>query len=154
MRTDKKLEQLAGLRLFAGADRKQLDRIAGCCTEVRLSAGQVLCRQGRLAREVIVLDDGHAWVHVDGRQASELLPGDVFGGIAVLTAQPYPATVTASTAVRALTLTCAELRAVLDAAPMLAARMLSTVTVLDRAAVVPVPRDARTDARETTSAST
>ena len=152
MRKDDKVEHLAGIRLFAGADRKQLDRIAGCCTEVRLSAGQVLCRQGRFARELLVIDDGHASVQVDGRQAYELGPGDVFGGIAVLAAQKHAATVTASTAVRVLTLTRAELRAVLDAAPMLAARILTPVAVPEPAVTVPQPRDEHVAARQGTSA--
>lgn len=134
---DGKLEHLAGVPLFAGVDRKQLDRIAGCCTEVRFSAGQVLCRQGRMARELLVVDEGHAWVHVDGRQAYELGPGDVFGGVAVLGAQEHTATVTASTAVRVLTLTRAELCAVLDVAPMLAARLLRTVAVHQPATTPP-----------------
>lgn len=143
---DYKLQHLAGVPLFAGADRKQLDRIAGCCTEVRLSPGQVLCRQGGVARELILVDEGHASAQVDGRLAYELGPGDVVGGIAVLSAQRYAATVVASTSIRVLTLTRAEVCAVLDAAPMLAVRLLRTVAVRESVTVPPQPRDGRVGA--------
>lgn len=129
---DRKLEKLADITLFAGADRKQLGRIAGCCTEVRLPRGQVICRQGRLAREFIIVEEGQASLQVDDRSVYELAPGDCFGDLALLTGQENDATVTASTAMTVLTLTCAELCSVLDAAPFVAARMLKTRAVTGR----------------------
>lgn len=143
---DRKVEQMAGIPLFAGADHTQLDRIAGCCTQVRLPAGKVLCRQGQVARELLVVEEGHAWVQVDDRKMYELAPGDYFGGLALLAGQESSATLTASTAMAVLTLTRAELCSVLDAAPFLAPRLLRTSVVPGRQAqAIPDQRGQRVD---------
>ena len=142
MSKDMKVAQLAGISLFSTVDRGRLHRIAGCCTEVRLSTGQVLCRQGGRAREVLVVEKGFAAVQVDGRTVGELTPGDCFGGLAALAAQQCSATVRALTPMRVLALTRAELCAVLEIAPELAGRLLRTAERRPVAAV-PEPRAPR-----------
>jgi CRP-like cAMP-binding protein len=121
---DSKLGDLARIPLFTKATRRDLERIGQCSTQVRVSPGQVLCRQGVLARQVIVLEDGHASVDVDGRQVDELVRGDVFGEAAVLATARYDGTVIALDAVRLLVFTPAEFSTLLAVAPFVAERLL------------------------------
>ena len=141
MRKDRKLQDLAGIPLFAEVDRRELDRIAQSSTQVRVTTGQALCRQGRLARQLVLVEAGHAAVLVDGRQVDVLARGDFFGETAVLGSQRYAATVIASTPMLVLTFTRPELSSVLPAAPTVAARMLRAVAGR-RSAAVPVPGQA------------
>ena len=124
MSKDRKLDDLAALPLSATASRAELERIAQCCTQARVRPGAVLCRQGAVARQVLVVEDGHAAVHVDGRQVDELVRGDIFGEAAVLATAKYDATVTAVDCMRVLVFTPEEFSAVLAVAPLVAVRVL------------------------------
>lgn len=124
---DMKLKQLASISLFAGTGRRELERIAQLSTGVWLPAGEVLCRQGRRACELIVVREGLATVHIDDREVGVLVPGDFFGELPLLSGQAYTATVTAATPMHVLVLTRAEFSSLLDDAPVVAARILSTL---------------------------
>src|SRR3712207_1222225 len=92
-RHDAKIDRLAGVPLFAGIDRRHLDRIAALCTDIAVPAGQVLCRQGQHGSEFFVIENGTASVTVDGRPAGTLGPGDFFGELALLDGGERSATV-------------------------------------------------------------
>jgi CRP/FNR family cyclic AMP-dependent transcriptional regulator len=124
---DMKLERLASIPLFAGTGPRELRRIAQLSTDVRLPAGETLCRQGRRAREMIIVHEGLATVHVDGRQVGVLVPGDFFGELPLLSGQAYTATATAATPMHVLILTRAEFASLLEDAPVVAARILRTL---------------------------
>ncbi len=137
---DMKLDQLAGISLFAGAGRRELERIAQLSTGVWLPAGEVLCCQGTRACELIVVREGLATVHIDGRQVGVLVPGDFFGELPLLSGQAYTATVRAATPMHVLMLTRAEFSSLLDDAPVVAARILRTLGAR-RWAAVEVPEE-------------
>lgn len=127
MSQDAKTARLAAVPLFAGAGRRQLEQIASMCTEVSVTAGQVLCREGGPGHEFFVLEHGSAEVTVDGRRVAEVGPGDFFGELALLDGGARTATVTALTDGQVLVLTAAEFAGLLDSEPSVAVRMLPAI---------------------------
>jgi len=127
MPQDAKLDRLAGIPLFAGAQRRQLERIARLCTEVTVPPGRVLCRQGESGREFFVIEEGTVTVSNSDRQLATLGPGDFFGELALLDGKTRNATVTADSKVRLLVLTRQEFAAVLDDDPAVAVQMLPAI---------------------------
>jgi CRP-like cAMP-binding protein len=125
---DPKTVRLGELALFAGASRRQLERIASLCTEVRVAAGTVLTREGGPAHEFFVLEDGRAEVTAGGDRLAEFGPGDFFGELALLDGSgTRTATVTAVTDATLLVLTTAEFTGLLDSEPTVAVRMLPAI---------------------------
>ncbi len=124
---DMKLDRLAGIPLFAGTGRRELERIGQLSTGVWLPASEVLCCQGTRACEMIIVQEGLATVHMDGRQVGVLVPGDFFGELPLLSGQAYTATVIAATPMHVLMLTRAEFSSLLEDAPVVAARILRTL---------------------------
>jgi CRP/FNR family transcriptional regulator, cyclic AMP receptor protein len=127
MQQDAKIERLAGIPLFAGTGARELDRVARLCTEVRLPAGAVLCREGETGREFFVLESGTVSVQVGGQRVAGLGPGDFFGELALLDAGPRTATVVADTEVRVLVVSRQEFAGLLEQEPHLAVRMLPAI---------------------------
>lgn len=117
MSKDMELDGLAGISLFAGMGRGELQRIAQLSTGVWLPASEVLCRQGTRAREMIIVQEALATVHMDGRQVGVLVPGDFFGELPLHSGQVYTATVMAATPMHVLILTRAEFSSSLEETP-------------------------------------
>ncbi len=127
MRHDAKTERIAAVPLFADADDRHLQRIASLCTEVRASAGEVLCREGESGQEFFVLLEGTVTVSAGGRELTTLGPGDFFGELALLDGKARSATVTAAGPVDLLVLSRTEFQAVLYEDPEVAVRMLPAI---------------------------
>ena len=122
-----KLNRLAEVELFSGATQADLDRIAGRCVELQVSAGRELCREGERAREFVVILDGEALVTIDGRQTAYLGQGSCFGEMALIDGHKRTATVTARSAMRVLVFDGDDFRALLEELPGFSARILSLV---------------------------
>jgi cAMP-dependent protein kinase regulator len=127
MREDAKLDRLAAIPLFAGTDRKQLERVARLCTEVRVPSGRTLCTEGEPGQEFFVVEEGEAAVTVGGSPVATLRAGDFFGELALLDGQARAATVTSTTEMQVLVLTASEFDGALQADPMIAVRMLPAI---------------------------
>jgi len=127
VRADAKLDTIAAVPLFAGADRRHLERIAQLCTELDAPAGQVLCREGEPGGEFFVLLEGSVTVESGGTQLATLGTGDFFGELALLDGKARNATVTAATPVRLLVLSRQEFSSVLHDDPQVAVRMLPAI---------------------------
>ena len=127
MRQDAKLDRLAAIPLFAHADRKQLQRVAALCTEVRVPAGRTLCTEGQPGQEFFVVEQGEATVSVGGTEVATLGAGDFFGELALLDGQARTATVTSKTDMDLIVLTATEFSSALEADPMIAVRMLPAI---------------------------
>ena len=127
MREDAKLDRLAGIPLFAGTDRKHLERVASLCTEVPVPAGRRLCTEGEPGQEFFVVEQGEATVTVGGAEVATLRAGDFFGELALLDGEARTATVTAATDMQLLVLTASEFQGALQAEPMIAVRMLPAI---------------------------
>jgi CRP/FNR family transcriptional regulator, cyclic AMP receptor protein len=91
---------LKHLPLFSHLNRKELALVARHADEVTAEAGQVLARDGEVAREFFVIKEGTATVTRAGNQINHLGPGDFFGEIGLLETPRRTATVTADTPMR------------------------------------------------------
>jgi len=127
VRDDAKLDRLAAIPLFAEADRRQLERVASLCTEVRVPSGRTLCREGEPGQEFFVVEEGEATVTVGGSDVATLRAGDFFGELALLDGEARTATVTATTDMQLIVLTAGEFNGALHADPMIAVRMLPAI---------------------------
>jgi CRP-like cAMP-binding protein len=92
--------RLRELDLFSGLSGRDLDEVARLTDEVDVEAGRVLGREGDVAYEFFVIEEGTASVDVDGQHVVDLGPGEWFGEIGLLAAERRTATVTALTSMR------------------------------------------------------
>jgi CRP-like cAMP-binding protein len=91
---------LKTIPLFSHLNRKELALVARHCDDAEAEAGQVLAREGEVAREFMVIIEGTATVTKDGAVINHLGPGDFFGEIGLLETPRRVATVTADTPMR------------------------------------------------------
>ncbi len=90
-------EHLQGVPWFAACTEEQLLEMARIAERLRIQAGEVILREGRLGRELFVILDGTATVTRAGRVVNILYAGDYFGELAAIEAVPRSATVHATT---------------------------------------------------------
>jgi CRP-like cAMP-binding protein len=91
---------LRELDLFSGLSQRELEEVAQLADEVEVEAGRVLGREGSIAYEFFVIEEGTASVEVDGKHVVDLGPGEWFGEIGLLASDRRTATVTATTPMR------------------------------------------------------
>ncbi|HVV74979.1 MAG TPA: cyclic nucleotide-binding domain-containing protein [Mycobacteriales bacterium] len=121
------LDVLAEVPLFRGCSKDELKHIDRAATPADYPAGHVLCTEGAIGRELIMLLDGEAAVQRGGKPVATVGPGDFIGEMSLLDGGPRSATVTASTELKALVLPTREFWQVLDEVPALAHRLLRTL---------------------------
>ena len=90
-------ERLQGVPWFAACTEEQLLEMARIAERLRIQAGEVIVREGRLGRELFVILEGTATVTRDGHVVNILHAGDYFGELAAIEAVPRSATVHATT---------------------------------------------------------
>jgi CRP/FNR family transcriptional regulator, cyclic AMP receptor protein len=90
-------ERLQGVPWFADCTEEQLFEMARIAERLRIQAGEVILREGRLGRELFVILEGTATVTRDEHVVNILHPGDYFGELAAIEAAPRSATVHATT---------------------------------------------------------
>jgi voltage-gated potassium channel len=93
-------ERLRQLDLFSGLSKHELEEVARLADEVDVPAGKVLGREGEIAYEFFVIEEGTASVELDGKHVIDLGPDEWFGEIGLLAADRRTATVTARTPMR------------------------------------------------------
>ena len=98
--------------LFAGLSKDDQQVVAQYADQVDVPAGAKLAQEGRLAYEFFAIQDGTAQVTREGAPIAELGPGDFFGEIGLLGGERRVATVTATSPMRLVVLTGAQLRAI------------------------------------------
>lgn len=124
LRKDAKIERMRQVPLFAGCSKAELGRIAGIADEVAFPTGRVLVREGERGREFCVLVEGAADVRRRGRKVADLLAGDFFGEIALLTDMPRNATVATTSPARVLVVTDRDFRRLCRELPSIQAKVL------------------------------
>jgi CRP-like cAMP-binding protein len=124
LRRNEKIELIGKVPLFAGLSKAELTRVASIADEIDLPEGKVLTRQGDRGREFFVLLEGEAEVRRNGRKLATRRAGEFFGEIALVSDRPRIATVTATTAVRALVIRDADFRALISGTPQIALKVL------------------------------
>ena len=118
---------LAEIALFAGLDRPSLRRIAAVGQVARVSAGQVIVREGTSSQGLYVLLTGKATVQSsDGREVT-LGRGDYFGELGLLDAAPRTASVTADADLWVMKLPRRKFLELMETDPGIARGLLETV---------------------------
>ncbi|MDP3984527.1 MAG: cyclic nucleotide-binding domain-containing protein [Acidimicrobiia bacterium] len=103
---------LKQIPLFASLSRKELTLVARHADQVEVQAGEVLAREGEVAREFFVIESGNAAVTKDGEIINRLGQGDFFGEIGLLETPRRVATVTADTPMRLIVMFGPEFTAI------------------------------------------
>jgi CRP/FNR family cyclic AMP-dependent transcriptional regulator len=118
---------LEGIGAFSGLSKRELEKLAGWTFEVEVPEGEELTREGRLAHEFFVIEDGAAEVRHDGERIAELGPGDFFGEIGLLEGGVRTATVRAVTPLRLIVMSAQEFRRLDRELPAVADRVRAAV---------------------------
>jgi CRP/FNR family cyclic AMP-dependent transcriptional regulator len=90
-------QHLTNVALFSACSKAELQRLTSLFTTVKIPAGEVVTKEGRVGAEFVVIIEGKAAVSIGGSDVATLGPGDFFGEIALLDGGPRTATVTAAT---------------------------------------------------------
>jgi CRP-like cAMP-binding protein len=89
--------------LFAGLNRRQLNKLAREARPRRFAAGTPVVREGEMSGiGFFVIQSGKASVTVGKKKVATLGPGDHFGEVALIAERPRTATVTAETPLECL----------------------------------------------------
>ena len=118
---------LEGIGAFSGLSKQDLEKLAGWTFEIEVPEGEELLKEGRLAHEFFVIEDGAVEVRHDGERIAELGAGDFFGEIALLGGGTRTATVVASTPLRLIVMSAQEFRRMEQELPAVADRVRAAV---------------------------
>jgi CRP/FNR family transcriptional regulator, cyclic AMP receptor protein len=118
---------LAGVPLFADFSKRHLQRLAADTDELTFAPGEAVVREGELGETLFVVLEGEAKVVRGGRKVGAVLPGDFFGELAAIDAQPRSASVVAVTPLRVLRLFRRHLSALLKDEPQVTLKLLDGI---------------------------
>jgi CRP/FNR family cyclic AMP-dependent transcriptional regulator len=118
---------LAGVPLFADFSKKHLQRLAADTDELTFAPGESVVREGELGETLFVVLAGEGKVVRAKRKVGTVLPGDFFGELAAIDAQPRSASVVAVTPLRVLRLFRRHLLALLDDEPQVTLKLLDGI---------------------------
>ncbi len=121
------VKSLEGIGAFSGLSKEELKKLARWTFELDVAAGEDLTKEGRLAYEFFVIEDGAAEVRQNGERIAELGAGDFFGEIGLLETQRRTATVTATTQMRVIVMSAQEFRRLEQELPAVADRVRSAI---------------------------
>jgi CRP/FNR family transcriptional regulator, cyclic AMP receptor protein len=122
-----KVELIKKVPLFSKLSGAALREVAGVADEVDLAAGKTMTREGERGREFFVLLEGTADVRQKGARIRTLGEGDFLGEIALVTKLPRTATVTTTSAVRALVITDRDFASLLKRSPQIGVGILEAL---------------------------
>jgi CRP/FNR family cyclic AMP-dependent transcriptional regulator len=121
------LDLIRGVPLFAAADDRFLERLAGEFMERTFSAGETIVEEGESGQTFIVIERGQATVTVHGQEVGRLGPGDAFGEMALIDKSARTATVRADTNVHGYQLPVWSFRPLVESHPEMVWALLETV---------------------------
>ena len=117
-------KRLDATGILAGCPPEELDRIAEVSRVVSVPAGRILCEQGRLALDCMLIEAGRSDVLVGTRRVASPGPGETIGEIGVLDRRPRSATVVARTDMRVRIIEATDFDALLRDAPVFSRAVL------------------------------
>ena len=121
------VDLIRGVSLFAEADDRFLEQLAGEFMERTFKAGETVTEEGERGRTFIVVESGQLTVAVQGREVGKLGPGDALGEMALIDKSARTATVTADTDVHCYQLPVWSFRPLVDSHPEMAWALLKAV---------------------------
>lgn len=121
------LELIRGIPLFAEADDRFLERLAGEFMERRYAAGETIAEEGEAGRTFFVIENGGVTVTVHGREVGRLGPGDSFGEMALIDKSARSATVKADSEVHGYQLPVWSFRPFVESHPEMAWALLEAL---------------------------
>lgn len=121
------IELIRGVPLFADADEKFLDRLAGEFIERTYAPGETITEEGEAGRTFVVIESGEATVTVHGREVGKLGPGDAFGEMALIDKSARSATVKAEGEVHGYQLPVWSFRPIVESHPEMAWALLEAL---------------------------
>ena len=124
---DQKLELLRRVPLFAGLNRRELERIGTLADEIDIPDGYALTREGARGQEFFILLDGQVRVERQGKLLEKHGAGAFFGEIALIDGGPRTATVTTEGPSRLLVLNQPEFHALLKEFPEIQLKVLQAL---------------------------
>ncbi len=130
MKPDRELiEFLRRVSMFGGLSDKSLAGIASEMNAYTFTTDDIVFEQadsGRFGRLYLIIE-GTATATVGGVELAEYGPGDYFGEMSVLDGSPRSATVTATSAVRAMGLTSWSMRSLIKEHPEIAQHVIEVL---------------------------
>jgi len=121
------IELIRGVSLFAEADDKFLDRLAGEFIERTYAPGETITEEGEAGRTFVVIESGEATVTVHGQEVGRLGPGDAFGEMALIDKSARSATVKADGEVHGYQLPVWSFRPIVESHPEMAWALLEAL---------------------------
>jgi len=121
------IELIRGVPLFADADDKFLDRLAGEFIERTYAPGETITEEGEAGRTFVVIESGEATVTVHGQEVGKLGPGEAFGEMALIDKSARSATVKADGEVHGYQLPVWSFRPIVESHPEMAWALLEAL---------------------------
>jgi CRP/FNR family transcriptional regulator, cyclic AMP receptor protein len=121
------IELIRGVPLFADADDKFLDRLAGEFIERTYAPGETITEEGEAGRTFVVIESGEATVTVHGQEVGRLGPGEAFGEMALIDKSARSATVKANGEVHGYQLPVWSFRPIVESHPEMAWALLEAL---------------------------
>ena len=122
--TDPKLQLIAGVPLFTGFNRRELEAVGRLMDEVDVKAGRVLMREGESGKEFFIVVSGNVRIERGGRKVNEIGPGDFLGEIALIDRGPRTATAIATEDCRLLVLSITGFRTLVSKYPTVQGKIM------------------------------
>jgi CRP-like cAMP-binding protein len=111
------LDLIRGVPLFAEADDRFLEQLAGEFMERTYAAGEVIAEEGAAGKTFVVIESGYVTVTVRGQEVGKLGAGDAFGEMALIDKSARSATVTAGSEVHGYQLPVWSFRPLVESHP-------------------------------------
>jgi len=128
------VELIRGVSLFAQADDRFLEQLAGEFMERTYAAGETIAEEGEAGRTFVVIERGEVTVTVHGQEVGRLGSGDAFGEMALIDKSARSATVTADTEVHGYQLPVWSFRPLVESHPEMAWALLEALALRVRLA--------------------
>ena len=126
--------QLEPIGILYGCPGPELEHIERLSRLVDVPAGGILCEQGRIPLDCMLVESGRADVVVGGRKVATIGPGETVGELGVLDRGPRSATVVADTPMRVRVIDAQDLDTLMEGAPTFTRALLRELSARVRAA--------------------
>ena len=108
------VEQLQRIPLFAGLERRELERLSTTFKERTFEPGESIAEEGEAGAGFFVIDTGEAVVKVGDEERGRLGPGDYFGDVALIDMGTRTASVVADSELHCYGLTFWDFRPLVE----------------------------------------